>query len=232
MKILNTINGSIKKFGKGMIAIFAIKLLLFGGAFIIQSCQTESIEDTQSIEQELALSKFESLVRTSTPKIQSMVERQQSFSTSKSTFSREVQQQNEAEMIESLNPLVEGTKELLLAFEIEAKDLEEVFGNENDPRLVIAGLALLSMGNEDNNQTAINFSNIFVQSTYAQSGIGNCVLEALGVNAAVDAFKGGIKKLGKKGAFKLLKKVAGRALGPIGVALAIIDFADCMGAFN
>jgi hypothetical protein len=39
----------------------------------------------------------------------------------------------------------------------------------------------------------------------------------------------GIQKLGKKGAYKLLKKIAGRTLGPIGVALAVYDFADCMG---
>ena len=110
--------------------------------------------------------------------------------------------------------------------------MEEIFGSKDDPRLVIFGLALLSAGNEDNSQTAANFSNLFIQSTYAQSGVGNCVLEALGVNAAVDALKGGIKKLGKKGAFKLLKKIAGRTLGPIGVLLAVVDFADCMGAFN
>ena len=28
---------------------------------------------------------------------------------------------------------------------------------------------------------------------------------------------------------KLLKKIAGKTLGPIGVALAVYDFADCMG---
>lgn len=207
MKFIQTINSSANKFAKGMVGIFAVKLMLFGGAFLIQSCQTDEIEDTQSIEQEFALLKFERLVRSSIPRIQNAVEKQQSFTTnSMTTLSIETQQQNEDEIVESINLLVEETMELLLAFEIEEKDLEDVFGNKNDPRIVIAGLALLGMGNENNNQTAFNLSNIFVQSTYAQSGIGNCVLEALGVNAAVGALEKGIKNLGKKGAFKLLKK--------------------------
>ena len=53
MKFIQTINSSANKFAKGMVGIFAIKLMLFGGAFLIQSCQTDEIEDTQSIEQEL-----------------------------------------------------------------------------------------------------------------------------------------------------------------------------------
>ena len=53
MKFIQTINSSANKLAKGIVGIFAIKLLLFGGAFLIQSCQTDEIEDTQTIEQEL-----------------------------------------------------------------------------------------------------------------------------------------------------------------------------------
>jgi len=216
----------LNKFAKGMFAIFTIKLMLIGSAFLVQSCETND-EIFENSEKEIALSKFESLLRQTTPTLKTSIK-----SNNLNTSLSKTVAQSENEAKELINPLVNGTKELLLAFEIEEKDLEEVFGSKDDPRLVIVGLALLSAGSEENSQAAINFSSLFGQSTYAQSGIGGCVLEALGVNAAVDALKGGIKKLGKKGAFKLLKKVAGKALGPIGVALAIIDFADCMGAFN
>jgi hypothetical protein len=111
MKFIQTINSSVNKFAKGMVGIFAIKLMLFGGAFLIQSCQTDEIEDTQSRKQEFALLKFEGIVRSSIPKIQSAVEKQQSFTTSSlATLSIETQQQNEDEIVESLKPLVEGNK--------------------------------------------------------------------------------------------------------------------------
>lgn len=224
------ING-LKKFAKGMFAIFTIKLMFLGVILIIQSCETND-EIFENSEKELALSKFENILWQTTPILRTGLKNNNSDIRFSRTENGNVADELDNEADELIEPLINGTKELLLAFEIEEKDLEEIFGSKDDPRLVIFGLALLSAENEYNNQTVADFSNLFIQSTYAQSGVGNCVLEALGVNAAVDALKGGIKKLGKKGAFKLLKKIAGKTLGPIGVVLAVVDFADCMGAFN
>lgn len=213
----------INKFAKGMFAIFTIKLLFFGIVFLNQACQT--VDNIFSIsEKELALEKFENILKQTIPVVKTNIKE-------KNLNPSFRKGENDYEAKKMINPLIDGTKELLLAFDVEENDLIEIFGSKNDPRLVIVGLALLNVWDNDNSQTAINFSNLFVESTYAQSGIGGCVLEALGVNAAVNALKGGIKKLGKKGALKLLRKVGGKALGPIGVALAIVDFADCMGAF-
>jgi hypothetical protein len=213
----------INKFAKGVFAIFTIKLLFFGIVFLNQACQTD--DNIFSIsEKELALEKFENILKQTIPVVKTNIKE-------KNLNSSFRKGENDYESKKMINPLIDGTKELLLAFDVEENDLIEIFGSKNDPRLVIVGLALLNIRYNDNSQTAINFSNLFVESAYAQSGIGGCVLEALGVNAAVNALKGGIKKLGKKGALKLLRKVGGKALGPIGVALAIVDFADCMGAF-
>ncbi|SDS53166.1 hypothetical protein SAMN05216503_3361 [Polaribacter sp. KT25b] len=45
MKILDTINSSIKKFAKGMFALFTINILIFGGILLVQSCQTEDFQE-------------------------------------------------------------------------------------------------------------------------------------------------------------------------------------------
>lgn len=174
MKFLDTINGSIKNFGKGMLAIFAIKLLLFGGVFVSQSCQTDSIEDSTSIEQKLALSKFESLVRTSTPKIQSMVKRQQNLLVSKSKSIKYESEQTENEAKEMLEPIISGAKELLVAFDFTDSDLAEELEDTNDARIAIVGLAILAAKDETSKQTALNFTNVFITSTYAQD-VGDTV---------------------------------------------------------
>jgi hypothetical protein len=49
MKILNQFNDITKKVAKGMIAIFAIKLILIGGLFIFQSCQLEATSSDDNL---------------------------------------------------------------------------------------------------------------------------------------------------------------------------------------
>jgi hypothetical protein len=60
----------------------------------------------------------------------------------------------------------------------------------------------------------------------------DCLLRAAGVTMIVDLINGGIKKLGKKGVLKVLKKVASKYLGWVGAAVAVYEFADCMGVFG
>ena len=38
-------NGALKNFGKGLIGLFAIKLILFGGALLLESCNKDSMKD-------------------------------------------------------------------------------------------------------------------------------------------------------------------------------------------
>lgn len=232
MKFSDTINGSVKKFGKGMIAIFAIKLLLIGGAFVIQSCETDSFEDTQRIEQKLAISKFENLVKQTTPKVQSVVKKRQSLITPKTTLSRELQKQSEEEIIESLKPLVEGTKELLIAYDIDSNELSEDFEDLNDPRIALVGLFALAVESEESSQTAMNFASIFSTSLYAQSTTGGkitkCAVEAIGLDVIYSFASEGFEKAAKKGLKKAIKKVAAKFLGPVGIGIAVAEFAWCM----
>ena len=63
----------------------------------------------------------------------------------------------------------------------------------------------------------------------AQDTFGGCLADAIGITAAFEVVSNGVAGLGKKGVLKIIKKIGGRALGPIGAALAAYDFGDCMG---
>ena len=233
MKFLDTINGSIKKFGKGMLAIFAIKLLLFGGAFVVQSCQTDSIEDSTNIEQQLALSKFESLVRTSTPKIQSVVSKQQNLLLSRSASATDVTAQTEEEAKEVMMPIVQGAKELLSQYGVNEGDLAEEFGTSDDPRTAILGLMTLRIEqlSIENNETTASVQNFLFTPLYAQSALEvvDCALSALGLPAGLVI--GSAKNLGTKAILKAAAKLAGRVIGWVGLAVAAYQFVRCLDSY-
>ena len=219
----------LKKIANGILAIFIIKLILFGGTFVIQSCKTDSIEDTQIVEQELAISKFENLVRTLTPKIQSVASKQQNFLLSKSAAStRDVSVHIEEEAREVMMPIVAGTKELLAAFDFTESDLSEEFEDLEDPRIALIGLAVLAVQDQESNQTALNFARMFGQTVYAQD-LYDCALRTLGITALTEAFDKGINSsAGKALLKKVVRKIATKTLGWVGAAWAAYEFGDCM----
>jgi hypothetical protein len=60
--------------------------------------------------------------------------------------------------------------------------------------------------------------------------IGGCIADAAGISAVFTLINDGAnKKLTKLAVKKVIRKVATKALGVIGAALAVYDFADCMG---
>jgi hypothetical protein len=144
------------------------------------------------------------------------------------TLSIETQQQNEDEIVESLKPLVEGTKELLAAFDFAESDLSEEFEDLEDPRIALIGLAVLAAQEESSNQTAMNFASMFGQTVYAQN-LYDCALRTLGITALKEAFDKGINSsAGKALLKKAVRKIATRAVGWIGAAWATYEFGACM----
>lgn len=211
-----------KKFAKGMVAIFTIKLLLVGTIFVIQSCQTDN-EIFENPEQQIALNKFESLAKKTTIRLESVAIKQNSLLIAKSANFEEIQNQTEQEAKDVLKPLIEGTKELFSSYGVEESDFLEELDSE-DPRIAILGLALLSAKNNDN-EVAVNLSGLFVSDMYAQDAY-DCALRAVGIDAIIELFKG---KVTRKIAKKALRKIASRALGWVGAAWAAYEFGDCMG---
>lgn len=74
--------------------------------------------------------------------------------------------------------------------------------------------------------------NIFKKAEYNKTGeylvintVGNCILEAVGVNALADAWGG---KITSKITKQAVKKVASKAVPVLGWAVATYDFGSCM----
>tara|TARA_B110000093_G_C12819671_1_gene346376 strand:+ start:92 stop:811 length:720 start_codon:yes stop_codon:yes gene_type:complete len=231
----------LNKFAKGMFAIFTIKLLLFGGVFIIQSCQTEEIINDNKTEQKLAFSKFENLVQEKTPLITILLEKQKKQLKSKNVDVHSLKEQNDKEIAIILKPLIDGSKELLSYFDYSESDLSEDFEDSNDPRISLMGLMLLSASNQNKQTTTtastLQLTSLLGNSLYAANssygGVRDCFLESTGIAAGVALVgalaaevvdKGLVKKLIKKA----VKKIGGRVLGGIGLAIIAIDFAYCM----
>ncbi len=207
-----------------------IKLLFFSLIFLNQACQTDEHE-FDNIEQKLALQKFENLVKESTVNIQQIVEKQNEF-LAKGVSSEKINETLESEARLALNPIVNGTKELLSTFNISEYDLSEDFDDINDSRTAIIGIVLLASKDKSSNETAMNFSNLFVTQMHAQSleDVGRCAAAAVGADLLYSLAEGGASKWTKKALTKLVKKVTSRFLGPIGVGIAVVSFGLCLAA--
>ena len=75
MAYLNQFHNSIKKATFGFVALFLVKVLLFSGTLIVQSCtvdkETETIE-SEEFAQNAAMSKFKLLVHNTAPMLNTL----------------------------------------------------------------------------------------------------------------------------------------------------------------
>jgi hypothetical protein len=216
MKVLEQFSNATMKVAKGMLAIFMIKLIFVLGVFIFQSCESETIvNDTAKQE---ALSKFENLVKKQTIEIQSIKQKSEQGLIAKSNVS------DEQFAMELLQPIINGSKDLLEVYNITDADIQAELGNTNDPRIAIVALAVLQ-AETNSNEVTMNFASLFGTSAYAQSA-WECAGQALGFYAIAEIFAGQVSNSAILGAFR---KVAARTLGWIGLGLAVYEFGDCMG---
>jgi hypothetical protein len=237
--------GTLKKIAKGTLAIFAIKLFFFGAMLINQSCSNDSLYEEGVSTNQLELQRFISSVKKANKKIKNNILltnlKNKSLNHSEKGGSKEEKTELEAKKI--LGPVMADGIDLLKSYGVTEAEIIAEFGSLNSPDIAMASLAVYrveqlaqngQMIKEFDENLDYNFATLFlgVQNTYAQSGIGNCTLEALGVNAVISGFSGGIKKLGKKGVLKIIRKVATKYLGFVGAVIAVLDFADCMGWFG
>jgi hypothetical protein len=211
---------SIKKLKKGFLTLFLLNILIIFTSIFIQSCQTESINDNNSItELKRDVTKFQKDFA--------------SFNERLKTSKVENDSIKNAEALKMLMPIVKSTKEVLRNnFEIEEYELKEIFeGNSDDPRIALVGLAIITKEKAGEVELADKFMNSIGTSAYAFP-TGNqaidCALEALGFSST-DLIKDFITGNLTKGAVKrLVIGMASRALGPIGVAFIVAEWGICM----
>lgn len=168
------------------------------------SCNTSS-EDfaetrmTENIQPE-GFEKVEAFKNISYPVIVKLSDMSENFS---ATDTRAINESNDSINV-LVSELTQYSADVLYKIGI---DVEAEFGNTNDPRIALAGLALIEY------QESINAA--------TRANVGGCVLQAVGVN---DLYKKGVKAAGKQ----IVKACVKKAVPYIGWGLTIADFANCM----
>lgn len=127
----------------------------------------------------------------------------------------------------SLTPLIPEARTYLNARGLTNGDIDAMVQEEGALEVDLVPYAASLAEYENSGTTGMNYINLFGNSAYAQNVL-TCAAKALGVDA-LWALGGSNASLWTKAAMKTaFKAVAKRALGPIGVAIAVVSFGLCM----
>lgn len=224
------------KFSKGSFALLSLTLIFFTLITCFQACTKENYYvEKRNPEVELKLNAFKLALINTKSEIAQMKQKQVASLSTKSTFSDNTSFDYSNYFVNSIHyPAIE----LVRSYGIADEDIIEVLGSLDSAKIVLTAESILvSESLIDNGQTLTFFEPedlsyaalglIGIQPAFAET-IGGCFADAVGIVAAFEFVEHGIAGLGRKGVIKLLRKVAGKYLGPIGVALAAYDFAECM----
>lgn len=227
--IINVVNLNLKKFIKGYFMLIALGVSFSFIASIIQSCNKDNYyEMDNSIDRTTEINNFKKTMMTANNNV-----------INNSLMQRGISREEKAILYtEIIKP---DALTLIKSYGITEKEIIAEFGSLDSEKVALTAEAIvkaeelidngqtLSIFTKDDYQLA-SLSFIGLNSTYAQSDtIGGCIADAIGITAAFELLQNGVAGLGRRGVLKLIRKIGGRALGPVGLALATYDFADCMG---
>lgn len=133
-------------------------------------------------------------------------------------------------VINNLNPLVQDSKEFLYSKGMTEQDIQQMLIEENAPETDLVTLAMVIVENEATYPIARNYSIFFINSAQALtwSEVGHCAVHALGINILFSLGSSGATSWTVGTIKTVFKKVASRMMGPIGVAIAAVDFGFCL----
>lgn len=134
----------------------------------------------------------------------------------------------------SLQPLISEAKTYLNARGLTNTDINEMLTEEGGQEVDLVPYAATLAKYEVSGDLARTITpNIFFSSAYAgEPDVLTCVGVALGVNHLWALGGSNAKSWTKQAMKKAFGAVAKRALGPIGVAIAVVSFGLCMGGFH
>ncbi len=222
---------------KGIAGLVIIKILILALIFVSQACQRESPDDGyRNVEREMALQEFESSFDQVKPFLSAEIQKD----LESKAFSGDIAKSliNKQEKIrEVLQPVSKKGRKLLHTYGLTDQEIAAEFGSVNAPGIILAGIILLNAERGERYETAFHFGELFGSWAYAQVGPTNeisevkpdwvqCMIQAVGVDAIIEFAKGNVTKAIAK---KAIRKIASRALGWVGVGLALYEYSNCMG---
>jgi len=134
---------------------------------------------------------------------------------------------------ESLNPLVQQSKEFLYTKGFTEQDIQQMIQQENGSETDLIPLVMTITQAENGNLVANNFNFLPINYAYSYtwSEVGHCGMHALGVDLLFSLGSSSATVWSMAAIKSAFKTVAKRMLGPIGVAIAVVDFGLCMGGY-
>lgn len=132
----------------------------------------------------------------------------------------------------SLNPLVLEAKQFFYSRGFSEQDIQQMLQEESAVETDLIALVMVVTENEARYPVARNYSSFFISSAQAKAPtwgeVKHCAAHALGVDVMFSLAFSGATSWTKAAMTKAFKTVAKRALGPIGVAIAVTDFSFCL----
>lgn len=222
-----------KRLSRGLAVLFALKMMLIAGAITMESCQSQE-EEFQTTSGQKALDSFEAVIRNATPQISKIMKENPDVFQDKGEPMSAKYQEIEEGIRNIMMPVVKETKVLLKDYNVDESFLQAEFGDSDDPRISLVGLMILAAESQEKKATAMSFAQALGTPGFAKgnntlfsakSEWADCLIVAVGIDVAVEFFKGNVTETISK---KALKKLASRALGWIGAAVAAYEFGSCM----
>ncbi len=133
----------------------------------------------------------------------------------------------EEEVGNTLAPLIGEARRYLNARGLTNDDINIMIQEEGGQEVDLVAYAMVLSNIENGNITGMNFSNLFLNSAYAQDYV-HCALEALGLDALYALGSSQASAWTKAAMKKAFGAVAKRFLGPVGVAIAVVSFGLCL----
>ena len=146
---------------------------------------------------------------------------------------------SESEVKKTLSPLVEQSKKYLYSKGMTEEDIQQMLKEEGAGEDQLVPLVLVLMNHEYSEQkiaklkkekSEFKVSNLFATSCMASTlnASLDCALEAIGADVLASLAQSSASAWSAYIIKRVFKTVAKRVLGPIGVAIAVVDFAFCM----
>jgi len=116
-----------------------------------------------------------------------------------------------------LQPMIKETLNVLPYYGISVLELQKDIIDLNDPRIALIGIGIITMDQ----------GLAYAKADINWGQVAGCALEAIGFSS-IDLIKDAIESGSRLALRHLIRCVAMRVLGPIGVAIAVAEFAWCM----
>lgn len=235
----------IKKIAKGFTGLLLISFVLFNANYLLTSCTSEDYYEANPKIDRMSqrndfVNAFKAIGETHSSKFPKHTTARLPDQTEQEYIVDAVGGEEELQNI--IDQVQASSLNLIRSYGISDAEIIAEFGSLTNPAINEAAMMITETDNLLAHGYTLDFldSQDYVSSLFSSFGtsayavqadptVGGCIGEAAGITILTQAIQGGLKSLGKKGAMKLISKVASRYLGWVGAAVMVIEFSECMG---